>query len=160
MKHRKFWKILLVCLNVVWLGVIYWFSAQNGEDSGKLSGIISQFLLRLFGNFMPEEQFHALLRECAHFGIFAIEGFLLYPALRFLLPNRKHALPIAWGMCVVFAVIDETHQLFSDGRAFELFDIAVDSCGALLGILCFPLILKILRHFIGYNRDISSKKLA
>ena len=36
--------------------------------------------------------------------------------------------------CIIFAILDETHQIFSNGRTPQVLDIIIDSIGSTLGI--------------------------
>ena len=53
---------------------------------------------------------------------------------------------IAWGIGTLYAVSDEIHQVFIDGRSCELRDIAIDAGGVLLGVLIIHLIWRAHRN--------------
>jgi VanZ family protein len=67
-----------------------------------------------------------VLRKLAHLSEFAILGFLLARALP--------SLP-AFAIGVAFAVSDEVHQHFVEGRAGTPVDVAIDAVGVLAGIV-------------------------
>jgi hypothetical protein len=48
--------------------------------------------------------------------------------------------------CLAVALLDETVQHFTPGRAFELRDVALDLAAALTGILLFLLINRLIAH--------------
>ncbi|PGY12090.1 VanZ family protein [Bacillus sp. AFS031507] len=52
------------------------------------------------------------------------------------------------GICVLFAVSDEFHQLFVAGRGAQVKDVFNDSAGAMMGIVIFRIA----------NRFLSKKK--
>ena len=67
----------------------------------------------------------------------------------------KRRWPIALAICVVYAVMDEIHQLFIPERAGMIADVLLDSAGAVTGILTVRVIVLV----IGYIRTfISGKK--
>ena len=68
---------------------------------------------------------HALVRKSAHFTEYAVLFWLL---LRGPMAGRPY---LALGVCVVYAFLDEGHQIFVDGRTPSLWDVALDSTGAL-----------------------------
>lgn len=68
---------------------------------------------------------HGLIRKAAHFTNYAILFWLL---LRGPLTGRPYA---ALGICVLYALLDEGHQIFVPGRTPSLYDVALDSSGAL-----------------------------
>ena len=68
---------------------------------------------------------HALIRKAAHFTNYAILFWLL---IRGPLRNRPF---LALACCVAYAFTDEAHQVFAGGRGPSLYDVALDSSGAL-----------------------------
>jgi VanZ family protein len=70
---------------------------------------------------------HALIRKAAHFTNY---GILFWLLIRGPLAGRPYA---ALACCVIYASLDETHQIFSSGRGPSLYDVALDSSGALFG---------------------------
>ena len=68
---------------------------------------------------------HMLVRKVAHFTDYAILFWLLY---RGPLRSRPY---VALGLCVLYAMTDETHQIFVPGRTPSIYDVALDSTGAL-----------------------------
>ena len=70
-----------------------------------------------------------ILRKGAHVTEYAILGLLLLRALGRETP--------AFFAGVAYAVTDELHQHFVAGRHSSPVDVAIDSCGVLLGVLVF-----------------------
>ena len=68
---------------------------------------------------------HGLIRKAAHFTNYAILFWLL---IRGPMAGRPYA---ALAMCVAYAMLDEGHQVFVPGRTASLYDVALDSSGAL-----------------------------
>ena len=67
-----------------------------------------------------------VLRKLAHAGEYAVLGLLLARAVA--------ELP-AFALGVAYAVTDEVHQAFVNGRQAALLDVAIDAAGTLAGIL-------------------------
>ncbi len=85
---------------------------------------------------IPPHAFAAVIRKTAHLSLFFILGLLVSMTFFSAYEKLSCFLPLAaWGVCVVYAALDEFHQLFVDGRGAQLTDVAIDSGGALLGIL-------------------------
>ena len=80
-------------------------------------------------------RFKGFIRKVAHFFLFMLLGvFVLMTAASYGdSVNLKCAL-ISLSVCVVYAMLDEFHQIFVPGRSAEFSDIAIDFCGALLGV--------------------------
>ncbi len=73
-----------------------------------------------------------VLRKLAHLAEYAILGGLLLRATRRLGP--------AVVLAALYAVSDEVHQTFVEGRVGAVLDVAIDTLGALGGVLAWALI--------------------
>ena len=141
MQHYK--KTILTVLTFLWVGVIFSFSLQTGEVSGDMSSSILQKMIswaavEVFEEIGPITQIqwdflHLILRKCAHFTEFAILGILSTFTLFQTKVARKAVLAI--GFCLAIASMDETLQLFVDGRVGSVMDVLIDVAGASVGVL-------------------------
>ena len=68
---------------------------------------------------------HMLVRKAAHFTEY---GILFWLLVRGPMAQRPY---LALMLCVVYALTDEGHQAFVPGRTASLYDVALDSTGAL-----------------------------
>jgi VanZ family protein len=68
---------------------------------------------------------HMLVRKCAHFTEY---GILFWLLVRGPMKDRPY---LALLLCVLYALSDEGHQIFVPGRTASLYDVALDSTGAL-----------------------------
>jgi VanZ family protein len=68
---------------------------------------------------------HALIRKTAHFTEYCILFWLL---IRGPMAGKPY---LALMLCVIYALLDEGHQIFVPGRTASLYDVALDSTGAL-----------------------------
>ncbi|HZO82841.1 MAG TPA: VanZ family protein [Candidatus Binataceae bacterium] len=68
---------------------------------------------------------HDLVRKSAHFANYAILFWLL---IRGPMAGRPYT---AFVLCVLYALLDEGHQVLVPGRTPSLYDVALDSTGAL-----------------------------
>lgn len=133
-------KRLLIGLILLNLAFIFGNSLLPAEISAAISGKVKAFLALLFpfDGADTGDTGHGLLRKAAHFAEFACLGFLLFRCFR-TYRMTKPLLPAL--LCAVLAAcIDETLQLFSPGRSAALWDVLLDSFGALSGIAvaCIP----------------------
>lgn len=124
MTIRKLFRWSLLTL---WLIFVIFLSCQSGNDSGGLSHWLAN---NIFG--VPGEEFHAILRACAHFGIHFILAILMYRAAYDSYDNPR-AFATIIGLLV--AVSDELLQYYIPGRYPELVDIVVNTTGILSGVL-------------------------
>jgi VanZ family protein len=71
-----------------------------------------------------------VLRKIAHAGEYAVLGALLLRAV-------GHAVP-AFALGVAYAVSDEIHQSFVEGRRGAPLDVLIDGIGVAVGVLASP----------------------
>ena len=145
-------KILLSLAAVLAVAaMIFFFSAQQAEDSSKLSGVVTDFVLSLtvpgYREMTPEQRAPYLtawsfwVRKCAHFSEYALLAVTLVWFLHYVRRRDSLALLLlgAWVIATLYACTDEYHQMFVDGRGPALLDVAIDSAGALTGALAMTL---------------------
>jgi hypothetical protein len=129
------------------MGIIFFLSAQNGEESSDLSGSFVMALLNGLGIVIDE----GLLRSIAHCLEFMGLSVLIFNAA-YVTWFLKLTPIIAFLGTVLYAITDEIHQIFVPERAFQISDILVDSTGALIGVIASFIILKIIL-FIRGNKN-------
>ena len=161
-RRRKRLRIILWLLVAVWMGLIFCFSAENGEESSQTSGQVVRWLLehldRGYLSLSPAEQavrreaWSFAVRKLAHFTVFAVLGMLSFAAFSVDLSNRR-AFPAAVGLGVARAILDEVHQSFIPGRSCEFRDVCIDSAGVLFGAGVLWLIVCIVKHRRGMNES-------
>ncbi len=153
-KSRYFW----LAAAVIWMVVIFGFSSQKADQSSEISGTLvyqivesvsraahldwKDEMILSYANMLEHP-----VRKAAHMTEYAIFACILlgncmqYPKLQ-----KK---PYLWAElgAVFYAATDEFHQLFVDGRSCELKDVAIDSIGALLGLLIAWIVISIWNRF-------------
>lgn len=123
------------------MGFIFCMSLNNAEESKALSDSLAQRLINFLGINIPK----VILRKGAHFVEFAGLGLCLCNALYASFGHRLTPIFALVGS-VIYAISDEVHQIFSEGRACRITDVLIDSAGALSGIVIAFLIYKIIRR--------------
>lgn len=138
--------VLLCIMSLAWMGAIFGFSASDAYESTEQSHGVVELILKIFvSDFdeMPEEERQQLIqqydkpvRKTAHFAAYALLGMLTYMCAGSIswIPFR-YAAPsaISLPLCIAFALSDEYHQTFVDGRAGRMSDVIIDGLGALCG---------------------------
>lgn len=131
-----FWILSAICM-----GLIFWFSSREASQSAHQSETILRLVRAIFG----ENAFSDfIVRKTAHFCEFALLAFLLSLALLFTSGKKQDLLSAA--VTSVYAVSDETHQLFVPGRSCQFKDWLLDTCGGITGVLLFTVIFLIIKH--------------
>ena len=74
--------------------------------------------------------------KIVHFGLYGVEAFLLYFAIRW--PGRADVFSLGRvltvvGAIAVWGILDETHQFWIPGRSMEGADVVGDVSGAIVG---------------------------
>lgn len=139
MKKKYLSLMLLIC----WLIVIFGLSNQQAEASNNLSnGLLEQIAIFFNISNIPDfvERFAKIIRKCAHLGEYFILGILAYNTAR----GFKISKPVlsTFAFCFLFAVSDEIHQLFINGRSGSAIDVVIDCFGSLISIFLIHLIEK------------------
>lgn len=123
----------------IWCGVIFFFSQQNGQESGNTSELVKK-LFMLIGidvNSILGEMATLIIRKGAHFTEYFILCLLTYNALG-RGKSLKRRLAGALMFTAFYAVTDEIHQYFIPGRACALKDVLIDSSGGVLsGVIMY-----------------------
>ncbi|MEC9490758.1 MAG: VanZ family protein [Halanaerobiales bacterium] len=137
-------KILSWSAVVIWMGVIYSFSAQSAEESSRLSAGLSKVIYRVIteevGLKVQLSSFHSFLRQGAHFFIFFLLALLLVNAFRVSGYELEKAIIYTLLISLAYAGLDEIHQIYVPGRTAELKDVFVDGLGIVSGIGIYALI--------------------
>jgi len=146
-------KIVSHVLVVLWMVVIFCFTAQTGDESGNLSSGVSYLFMTIWNKIFflgwDETQVLAMaelwgypIRKLAHMTEFGILAVLIWSALKHYvqIDTMKKRYIVAWVAAVCYAATDEFHQLFVPGRSGNLFDVCVDASGALIALCIVALV--------------------
>ena len=138
-----------VALLVAWCAVIVWFSSGTADESQSLSdGVVYKLLAVLqpgFVSLTEAQQIEIIdawsfpIRKLVHFSeYFILSGLAVHALYRAKVTfpqladlNALRICIAAVAFCALYACGDEFHQLFVDGRAGRLFDVGVDTAGAI-----------------------------
>ena len=146
MKCRFTWRLAVFSvLTLLWMGVIFFFSAQNGDDSSYTSGKLLRIICDLLHYDPPQDVFDVLafiLRKGAHMTEFGILALLWLGTLRSGFRKAAWHYYAALAAASVYAATDEIHQLFVSDRAGRASDWLIDSTGAVVFLLAAWLISK------------------
>lgn len=157
-------------LAIIWMCIIFSFSAQVKEESSEVSIAFSYRVVSSAGTFfhlkLNDEDLRRIsnaiegsIRKAAHMTEYAVLSILLYLWLeRWQLAIFKRSI-LAAVLAILYAASDEFHQLFVRGRAGSLRDVIIDSAGVILGILVFMGVKKCI-SFLCSRRKYRETKLS
>ena len=142
-------------LTLLWMTVIFMFSAKNADDSTEQSSFVTNILMNIFSNVYRDsdisdkmqiiESMSFAIRKAAHFSIYSVLGLLSFLSVYYLTKFSNKTPFISLLICFIYACSDETHQLFVSGRSGQLRDVFIDFSGALLMTLIILAVRKIYR---------------
>lgn len=149
---------LLVVANMV---IIFRFSSESREGSGDRSAGVTQTIVGLVHPDLEElsledqqavlDRAHGFVRKAAHFSEYALLGFLTAGLLlflrRFLLLHIQvwHTWICPAVLCLLYAISDEIHQIFSN-RGPSVWDVMIDFSGAVCGVCVMQLTVWVIRR--------------
>ena len=144
-------RVIFALLTVTVMTCIFILSAENAAQSSQTS---SGLIEKVVETFVPQynemsvadkksfiSSLEDIVRNAAHFSIFGALGICVSGfAATF---NAKVWLKLIFCQlfCSLYAVSDEYHQTFSEGRSCQLIDVFIDSSGSFVGIVVVLLIV-------------------
>ncbi len=138
------WLLVAICM-----AVIFSLSHQPATQSAELSTDVMNFVGLLFTKFI-EVIGHDAFRSLAHGLEYCGLAVLVFNA--FYHTFLKPCALLSFGVSVLYSLTDEIHQLFIEGRAFQITDIAIDAAGSLAGVIAGYIIYLLITNFIRHRR--------
>ncbi|MCD7783977.1 MAG: VanZ family protein [Oscillospiraceae bacterium] len=141
--------IISATIVLITLVALFVFSGQDGDESSKTSGVIVDFVIKLFS--LPDDAetlntVTLVVRKLAHFTIFAILGASLYAFTSSLLLLRPYISTLIVGLCA--AALNELQQLSSAGRTASIRDVAIDFGGVIVGsFIVWGIVKSVQKHW-------------
>lgn len=158
---RKTNKLILLLFVLMWMGLIFIFSAQPYESQDlkpwlhkvlsfeRIPRYLNHIQLKYGGHLISVKTLgltgfvEFIIRKSAHVTEYAILGVLIYQTLRVIFPRFMGISIVSISLCYFYAITDEYHQSFVADRTPLFADVLLDTSGAILGILCFIILSQI-----------------
>ena len=150
-------RAILIILLLIMFGIIFNFSNQNGDKSGSLSREVTEEVTKNINSIQKLEKsekekvlskIEHYIRKLAHFSLYFTVGILTMSLMStYDLKNIKR-IGVSLGISACYAATDEFHQAFIPERTASVFDVLIDSCGALTGIVFTFLIVILVRKIL------------
>lgn len=150
--------IVLLILTICWMGLIWYLSSENGAETAKTSGEIAEKVATVVTH-EPKPDVQVVnkidfsIRKIAHFALFFVLGILVYGTLTMFKIKWFWLAIITFGICCIYAFLDEWKKQFIQGRHFQLDEAALNMCGAFAGIVVV-LIVKLILHRRSVKRNL------
>lgn len=143
-KKQKVLVFFLILLLLLVFVSIFRFSSENGEKSKGTSKTVTEEItkpIKTIQELEPKEKEIALdninkvLRKIAHFSLYMLIGAvsmcIMILGIKDKVNYRKY---VSLAIGVLYAITDEIHQLFVDGRSAMITDVFIDTAGVVVGI--------------------------
>lgn len=155
---NNFRKIILWTFVFIWMLVIFIFSNMNHIESNEKSiGTINYLIENTSKEEKNNEEKQLLIyylnypiRKIAHIFIYFVLTCLTLLALKYTLNCKKIYLK-TFIICLIYAITDEYHQTFIDGRTGQVIDVFID----LIGVISFLLFYS---KYSNYKKKHTQKK--
>lgn len=146
-------RIILIITIILTSTMIFGFSNQDAEQSGRISTKITKIITSRIKSIQEKEQakreqiehkIESIIRKIAHYTIYTFLGIqIMLFANTF---NLKDIDKISFGLIsgIIYATTDELHQGFIPGRAAQITDVMLDSLGVLTGIFISLFLIKLI----------------
>ena len=126
--------------------IIFLFSNQKSQDSKKLSNDLITKTIEKVYKLKHEEltdnkkkelkkRYSHITRKMAHIILYLILGIITSKILIERCFSLKEIIIYSLLICIAYAITDEIHQIFINGRSGNIKDVLIDTCGSLLGII-------------------------
>jgi VanZ family protein len=165
-------RIIAVITVLVWMIVIFIFSAMPSEESNSksqrtINSVIEKILeitndLGITDKHPSEgkmkqviEKLNKPLRKVAHASEYCVLGIFIYLCLKACKIKNYKSIIISIVLAFIYACTDEFHQLFVNGRTGRFTDVLIDTMGAVIGIIIIYIITKIINK-IKNNQEIKT----
>ena len=145
--------IIGIILSLIWMGVIFWFSSRSSSQLDVRNRFIVKIIIDLFipnfDNLNIDNQNQILgdisfyVSKSAHYLEYGMLALLLSMAF-ILVKKRRYRYLFIMLVVILYAISDEIHQMFSDGRTPRVLDVMIDSLGGLTMVLLIELFITII----------------
>ena len=140
-----------ILLVILCMFTIFLFSCENAEKSTErtenfINNVINvssgeNTITSVSSSKIGDENIlFTLVRKSAHFFEFFLLGFLVVNLIKDYKKLNIKIILLCILFCLLYAVSDEIHQYFVDGRSCEIMDVFIDTVGSSLGGLFYYLL--------------------
>lgn len=139
-------RILAILTTLIWMIVIFRFSMDTGASSHELSDLCVRIFnkavycltgkdLRISITLEHYALIELFFRKLAHMSIYFILSINVMVVLFTFNMKMTLRMFLSAVFCFLYALTDEFHQMFVDGRGASFMDCLIDTSGAILGII-------------------------
>ena len=135
-------KVFNIIILIIWLIIIFFFSADTGDISSNKSSKLSTIVSVFCKTEECKDKSEFIIRKCAHFTEYLILALLIINVIKDYKTINYKLLLLTLILCLLYAASDEWHQTFVDGRVGNYKDVLLDTFGSFIGIIIYKIIKK------------------
>ena len=155
-------KIIFTIFVCIWMLTVFSFSNEQGTSSSNTSRNVSMMIVNILDikNEILEEQrvevvkvIEPIIRKLAHYSLYMLGGVLIINCINEYIKEYKKMIIYSSFIGILYAISDELHQLFVNGRSAKIVDVLIDSSGIFTGILIYVFAKKVIKNIINNIRE-------
>ena len=153
MKNVSIKQVIGLLLIIIWMVIIFLFSNQQGNASSVTSNKVTKEIIEVLPStkHLEENQkneivkkVNPIMRKIAHYTIYLVGGILIMFFISTIVQSEKRGVLFSVLIGLVYAITDEIHQMFMDGRTAKITDVFIDTLGVITGVVIYITIKKII----------------
>ncbi len=145
-------KIIYILLIILCMTTIYLFSNKNSISSNNTSKKLVNSIVTVYESITNQKinrnqitnKLNYPIRKLAHYSVYFILGIFIYKLI--LLTKYRYKEAITLFLCLIYASLDECHQLYISGRTGQFSDVLIDTLGSLTAITFIYLLNKLRKN--------------
>lgn len=146
--NNKLLLYLTIFITLVWMVIIYSFSASPSDESNSKSKEIVRYIVKIV--YKDEEKiekevnkYNKPLRKFAHASVYFVLASFINSVICVIKKDKLWLCNIiSIIICFIYACTDEFHQTFVSQRTGQISDVLIDTVGAIIGCMVFNFIYK------------------
>ena len=148
---------LSIILCLVWMELIFYNSSRTATVSGSISYSVvnsirndkhalqgknksTKVIASVLPNSLRDQKIDLIIRKNAHAFEYCVLALFVANSIFLFGVKGRNALTSIMFICLLYAVTDEFHQLFVQGRGSLVSDVLIDFGGSLIGLGLFYLV--------------------
>ena len=144
--------------------MVFLFSNQQGNASSVTSNKVTKEIIEIMPSTKNLEEnkkneivkkVNPIMRKIAHYTIYLVGGILIIFFISTIVQSEGRGVLYSTLIGLIYAITDEIHQMFMDGRTAKVTDVYIDTLGVITGIVIYITIKKI----IYYIKSKDNKKI-
>lgn len=153
MKKLNMKQVIGLLLIIIWMIVVFLFSNQQGNASSVTSNKVTKEIIEIMPSTKNLEEnkkieivkkVNPIMRKIAHYSIYLVGGILIIFFISTIVKSEGRGVLYSTLIGLIYAITDEIHQMFMDGRTAKVTDVYIDTLGVITGIVIYITIKKII----------------